>query len=158
MHRETVGGYEFLTMCDAGTGRMMRTERSKEYPTANLVSRRRVLIVDDMAQVRQDLRLLLELTGMIQVVAEAADGRQAIELAQVLRPDVVVMDLAMPVMDGFTATREIKERGSARRIVVLSVHGEAETLQLALEAGADALIVKGAPLETLVNAILITQD
>lgn len=137
---------------------MMRTRRSKEHPTTNSVSRLRVLIVDDMAQVRQDLRLLLELTGMIEIVAEAADGRQAIELAQVLRPDVVVMDLAMPVMDGFIATREIKERGSARRIVVLSVHGEAESLQLALEAGADALIVKGAPLEALVNAIVTTQD
>jgi DNA-binding NarL/FixJ family response regulator len=95
---------------------------------------------------------------MIEVVAEAANGRQAIELAEVLRPDVVVMDLAMPVMDGFTATREIKERGSARRIVVLSIHGEAERLQLALEAGADALVVKGAPLDALVNAILVTQD
>jgi DNA-binding NarL/FixJ family response regulator len=111
-----------------------------------------------MSQVRQDLRLLLELTGMIEIVAEAADGRQAIELAGVLRPDVVLMDLAMPVMDGFTATREIKERGSARRIVVLSVHGEAESLQLALEAGADALVIKGAPLGALVNAILIAQD
>ena len=67
-----------------------------------------MLIVDDSPQVRQELRTLLPLAGDIEIVGEAADGREAIRLAEALRPEVVLMDLEMPVLDGYEATRQIK--------------------------------------------------
>jgi DNA-binding NarL/FixJ family response regulator len=114
----------------------------------------RVLIVDDMPQVRQDLRLLLQLTGELEVVGEAADGQEAIRLAELLRPDVVIMDVEMPILDGLRATRQIKERNLAQRVVILSVHSEPEDAFRAIQAGADAFIQKGAPYSTLIQSIL----
>jgi len=100
----------------------------------------RVLIVDDMPQVRQDLRLLLQLTGEIEIVGEAADGLEAIRQAEALRPDVVVMDLDMPVMDGFEATRQIKARCPACRVVALTFHGDKAARRKAGQAGVDDFI------------------
>jgi DNA-binding NarL/FixJ family response regulator len=114
----------------------------------------RVLIVDDMPQVRRELTQLLTLAGGLESVGHAADGAQAVELARALRPDVVLLDLAMPVMDGFEAARRIKASGSGSRIVVLSVHAEQATRREALQAGADAFVVKGSSLETLLDAIV----
>jgi len=115
--------------------------------------RARVLIVDDMAQVRQDLRTVLTLAGDIEIVGEAANGREAISQAEALRPDMVVMDLEMPVMDGYEATRRIKAACPACRVVALTIHaGEAERQQ-ALQAGMADVVVKGAPLEVLLRAI-----
>ena len=115
--------------------------------------RLRVLLVDDAARVRHELGQLLELTGTVQVVGEAGDGQEAIRLAADLAPDVIVMDLEMPGLDGFEATRRIKARPSAPRVVVLSVHtGDSE--QDAREAGADSFVVKGASYQILLNAIL----
>jgi DNA-binding NarL/FixJ family response regulator len=114
----------------------------------------RVLIVDDMPQVRRELTQLLTLAGGLESVGHAADGAQAVELARALRPDVVLLDLAMPVMDGFEAARRIKASGSGSRIVVLSVHAEQATRREALQAGADAFVVKGSSLETLLEAIV----
>ena len=113
----------------------------------------RVLIVDDMPQVRRELTHLLTLAGGLESVAHAADGAQAVELARALCPDVVLLDLAMPVMDGFEAARRIKASGSGSRIVVLSVHADEATRREALRAGADAFVVKGSSLETLLQAI-----
>ncbi len=113
----------------------------------------RVLIVDDMAQVRQDLRTVLTLAGDIEIVGEAGDGLEAVGQAQALRPEVVVMDLEMPVMDGYEATRRIKALCPACRVVALTIHaGEAERQQ-ALQAGMADVVVKGAPLEVLLRAI-----
>ncbi len=115
---------------------------------------RRVLIVDDTPQVRQDLSLLLQLTGEMEVVGEAANGFEAIGQAEALRPDVVVLDLEMPVMDGYEAAHQIKTRWPACRVIALTVHdGEAER-QTAAQAGVDAFIVKGAPVDALVKAII----
>jgi DNA-binding NarL/FixJ family response regulator len=114
----------------------------------------RVLIVDDVPQVRQELRGLLQLTSELEVVGEAANGLEAISQAKALRPDVVVMDLEMPVMDGFEATRLIKSCGPAPRVVILSVHASPEEQQCAQEAGADGFVVKGASYQILLNAIL----
>ena len=118
----------------------------------------RVLIVDDTSQVRRDLHQFLELTGEIEVVAEAADGHEAIHLATELSPDVIVMDLEMPGMDGFEATRQIKVRQPASRVVILSVHGDAETVKHARSMGADEFVVKAADFKILIDAILGRKD
>ena len=114
----------------------------------------RVLIVDDTPQVRRDLHQFLELTGGIEVVAEAADGQEAVRLAVELSPDVIIMDLEMPGMDGFEATRQIKAQVHAARIVILSMHAGPENVARARFAGADEFIVKGADFQVLISAIL----
>ena len=118
----------------------------------------RVLIVDDMAQVRRDLRTVLPLAGQaaglqLEIVGEAGNGQEAIGQVSTLQPNVVLMDLEMPVMDGYEATRQIKRRWPSCRVVALTVHGYEAAQQQALQAGVDAFIVKGAPVETLVQAI-----
>jgi DNA-binding NarL/FixJ family response regulator len=113
----------------------------------------RVLIVDDVERVRQDLCTFLSLTGNIRVVGEARDGLEAVRLVETLHPQVVLMDLEMPVMDGFEAARQIKALQPSCRVIALSIHeGEAERQQ-ALQAGMTNLIAKGAPLEILLQAI-----
>jgi DNA-binding NarL/FixJ family response regulator len=113
----------------------------------------RVLIVDDMPQVRQDLRLLLQLSNEVEVVGEAANGQEAIRQAGLLNPDVVIMDLEMPIMDGLKATDQIVQMKLSKRVVILSVHSEPEDIQKAKLAGADAFIQKGSPYPALMEAI-----
>ncbi|MEJ2736360.1 MAG: response regulator transcription factor, partial [Anaerolineae bacterium] len=93
------------------------------------------------------------LAGDIEIVGEAADGREAIRLAQALQPDVILMDLEMPVLDGYEATRQIKAVFPSCRVVALTVHGYEAARQKAVQAGADVFLVKGASVETLVQAI-----
>jgi len=114
----------------------------------------RVLLVDDAARVRSELRRLLELSGLIEVAGEAGDGLEAIRLAAQLSPDVILMDLEMPTLDGLEATRQIKALQPAPRVVILSVHARPDEVESAREAGADCYVVKGADYHTLVNAIL----
>ena len=114
----------------------------------------RILLVDDSAQVRQELRTLLSLVGDIEIVGEAADGREAIRLAQALQPDVVLMDLEMPVLDGYEATRQIKTSSPSCRVVALTVHGYEAARQRASQSGVDVFLVKGGSVETLVQAIV----
>jgi two-component system, NarL family, response regulator LiaR len=113
----------------------------------------RVLIVDDVEQVRQDLRTFLTLTGDIEIVGEARNGMEAIRLAKALCPQVVLMDLEMPIMDGYEATRRIKMNDPSRKLIALTIHGTEAERQRAFHAGADDFIVKGAPLERLMEAI-----
>jgi DNA-binding NarL/FixJ family response regulator len=113
----------------------------------------RVLIVDDMEQVRKDLRFLLQVSGEVEVVGEAADGLQAIQQAELLHPDVVVMDLEMPRMSGLQATTEIKRKGLASRVVILSVHSDPQDMSLSIQAGADYFIQKGSSYAELIQAI-----
>jgi DNA-binding NarL/FixJ family response regulator len=114
---------------------------------------RRVLIADDNAQVRQELRTLLPLAGDIEIVGEAADGREAIRLTQTLQPEVVLMDLEMPFLDGYEATRQIKAGFPSCRVVALTVHGYEAARQEASQSGVDVFLVKGVSVETLVQAI-----
>lgn len=120
----------------------------------------RVLVVDDAAQVRQDLTLLLTLARsenaaqQIEVVGQAANGREAVAMAEGLHPEVVLMDLEMPVMDGWEAARQIKARTPACRVIALTVHGYGSARLRSLQAGMDGFCVKGAPVERLVQLIL----
>ncbi len=113
----------------------------------------RVLLVDDHRLMRHGLRTLLENHGGIEVVGEADDGQQAVELADALEPDVIVMDAAMPVMDGLEATLSIKARHPDVRIIGLSMFEEGEMAQRMFDAGADAFLNKAGPSEALVAAI-----
>lgn len=118
----------------------------------------RILIVDDIPQVREDLRTLLTLAGDIEVVGEAINGLDGIRQASAFRPEVVLMDLEMPVLDGYEATRQIKTLDPACRIVALTVHDDEDAWQKAVQSGVDAFVVKGAPLENLVQIILEKEE
>ena len=113
--------------------------------------RPRVLLADDHAVVRFGLRALLELSGM-QVVAEASDGREALRLVEEQRPDVVIMDVTMPGLNGIDATELLLERSPRTRIVILSMHSDSEHVHRAFAAGASAYLLKGAGGEEIVTA------
>jgi DNA-binding NarL/FixJ family response regulator len=116
-------------------------------------TRRRLLIADDNPLVRQELAILLPLAGDIEIVGEAVDGREAIRLAQALQPEVVLMDLEMPILDGYEATRQIKADSPSCRVVALTVHGYEAARQKAMQAGVDLFLVKGVTVESLIQAI-----
>jgi len=113
----------------------------------------RLLIVDDIPQVREDLRTLLALAGDIEIAGVAINGLDGVRQAGAIQPEVVLMDLEMPVMDGYEATRQIKSQNPACRVIALTIHDYREAREKAAQAGVDAYIVKGAPVETLVQAI-----
>jgi pilus assembly protein CpaE len=113
----------------------------------------RLLIVDDVPQVRRELRSLLPLLDDIDIVGEAENGQSAIELAAALRPDVILMDVEMPIMDGLTATCMIKQQCPQCHVIVLSIHDDEAVRAQARLAGADDFIDKGAPLAALLKAI-----
>jgi len=113
----------------------------------------RVLLVDDVEQVRRDLRTVLTLSSEIEIIGEAADGLEATSLAESLNPDVVLMDLEMPVLDGYEATRQIKTRFPSCRVITLTVHDYESARLKAKQSGVDAFLVKGAPVESIVQTI-----
>ena len=114
----------------------------------------RVLLADDGVEVRRDLRTLLSLSGDLEIIGEAADGLEAVRLAASLQPDVVLMDLEMPILNGNEATRQIKALVPACRVVMLTVHDYPLARAAAAESGADAFLVKGAPVENIIQTIL----
>lgn len=116
--------------------------------------KRKVLIVDDTPEVRQDLHQLLELTGLIEIVAEAADGLEAVQQVNALSPDAVVLDLVMPNLDGYEAMRLIKAQIPSIRVIILSAYGSHQEIERVMAAGADGFVMKGDRYEVLVNAIL----
>ncbi len=113
-----------------------------------------VVLADDQDLVRSGLRALLEARG-ITVAAEAAHGRAAVEAARAHRPDVVVMDIRMPVMDGIAATREIVAAGLPTRVLVLTTYDLDEYVYEALRAGAGGFMLKASPPDRLVDAIRV---
>ena len=112
----------------------------------------KVLIVDDRTQAREGLKALLATALPLQVVGEAADGREAMHLIKARQPDVVLMDASMPVMDGLEATRLVKAQWPQIRVIVLTIHTALRAEALA--AGADAFLVKGCPAGELLAAIM----
>lgn len=113
----------------------------------------RILIADDHAVLRLGLKTLLGAEPDMDVIGEAEDGRVAIDKAQALKPDVVVMDIAMPNLNGLEATREIKTRGLECQIVILTVHAQERYLFPVLQAGASGYVLKNAADTELVQAI-----
>lgn len=114
----------------------------------------RVVIADDQAVVRGGLRLILE-AHHIQVVGEAPDGRAAVQAARELKPDVVLMDIRMPVLDGIEATRQLISEPSGTKVLVLTTYGIDEYVYEALRAGAAGFILKTEPPERLVEAVRV---
>ena len=115
----------------------------------------RVLIADDEALVRAGFRLLVEYADDLEVVGEAATGAQAVNQARALRPDVVLMDIRMPVMDGIEATRVLLERANGPRILIVTTFDDDEHVFAALRSGASGFVLKDTPPEQLIEAIRI---
>ena len=113
----------------------------------------RVVLVDDHSVVRAGLKAVLGATPDITVVGEASEGREAVDLVARVKPDVVVMDLSMPGVDGVAATKEIVASGLGTRVIILSMHAEEDYLVPAMEAGASGYLVKTNADRELVNAI-----
>jgi two-component system, NarL family, response regulator LiaR len=113
----------------------------------------RVMIVDDHAVVREGLRTFLELQDGIEVVGEAADGEQAVARAAELEPDVILMDLVMPHLDGIEAMRELRRRASPSRVIVLTSFLDEERLMPALQAGAAGYLLKDVEPAELARAV-----
>lgn len=113
----------------------------------------RILLADDHSVVRAGLRALIDAEPDMAVIGEADDGAAALAMAQASRPDLVVMDLSMPQLNGLEATRQLRERVPTARVLMLSVHEEASYLHYALEAGAAGYVLKRAAAEALIGAI-----
>ncbi len=117
----------------------------------------RVLLADDHAVLRSGLRALLNLEPDMEVVGEASNGREAIELGQTLKPDVIVMDISMPEMDGLAAAKAIHEIGIPCHIVILTVHAEEDYLFQTLQMGASGYVLKSSADTELMDAIRAAQ-
>ncbi|MGQ0649381.1 MAG: response regulator transcription factor [Gemmatimonadaceae bacterium] len=113
----------------------------------------RVVLVDDHAVVRAGLKAVLGSAKDIEVIGEASNGREAIALIERTKPDVAVMDLSMPEMDGREATIEIVKAGTGTRVLILTMHAEEEYLLAALQAGVAGYVVKSAADRDLVTAV-----
>jgi len=119
-------------------------------------TRLRILLADDHVTVRQGLKMLIDSQDDMTVVSEASDGTAAVEQARTLRPDVVVMDISMPGMNGLVATRTLKRIQPDSVIVILTRHGDDAYLQELLRAGADGYVLKQSAASELLQAIRAT--
>lgn len=117
------------------------------------MNRTRILLIDDQALFREALRTLLSLQAGLEIVGEAATGAEAVELVRQLHPDLVLMDLRMPVMGGVEATRRVREASPDTRVLVLTTFHEDTEIFDALRAGASGYLLKDTPSEKLVEAI-----
>lgn len=132
----------------------MRLRRDpRESGGRRMPDRIRVLIAEDLTVVREGTRHILERAGDMQVVGEAADGWEAVAIAERLRPDVVIMDIAMPRLSGIEATRRIKAARPEVGVLVLTVHGEDQYVFALLEAGAAGYLLKDVHATDLVGAV-----
>jgi DNA-binding NarL/FixJ family response regulator len=113
----------------------------------------RIVVADDQPLVRAGIRRVVETDHELDVVGEAADGHEAVALTRALRPDVVLMDIRMPILDGIEATSRLVEEGTDSRIVILTTFGLDEYVLKALRAGASGFVLKEAPPEEILAAI-----
>jgi len=114
-----------------------------------------VAIVDDSAAVRMSLRSMLKLDPRLTLVAEAENGSAAIAMVEEHRPDVVLIDITMPVLDGIEATRIITSKFPGIRVIVLTAHSSESIAAKAFKAGASHLLTKGCSAEEIIDAIMI---
>jgi DNA-binding NarL/FixJ family response regulator len=122
-------------------------------PTKTSTNRLRILIVDDVPQVLEDLGILLELDPAYEIVGKAGSGQEAIQLAQSLKPDVVLMDLEMPGVNGYEAARDIKTFCPSSLIAAHTIHTHIEDRRRAMDCGFDLFIEKGTSLDMVLNNI-----
>jgi DNA-binding NarL/FixJ family response regulator len=115
----------------------------------------RVLLADDQELVRAGFRMILETQADIEVVGEAGDGVEAVTATRRLRPDVVLMDIRMPNLDGLQATKQVMATGSRSRILILTTFDLDEYVYQALAAGASGFLLKNAPPEQLIDAVRV---
>jgi DNA-binding NarL/FixJ family response regulator len=113
----------------------------------------RILLADDHTVVREGIRMLLESRGDFEVIAQASDGREAVKLAGEQHPDVVLMDISMPILNGLTATRQIVKQYPDVKVLVLTMHEDHEAVSQILKAGASGYIVKKSAASDLFGAI-----
>ena len=113
----------------------------------------RILLADDHGVVRKGLRFLLERQPGIVVIGEAADGREAVQLAEVANPDIAIVDIAMPLLNGIEATAHIVKRNPRTNVIVLSMHSDEDYILSALNAGAKGYLLKESAEEDLVQAV-----
>jgi len=113
----------------------------------------RILLADDHTVMRRGLRALLERQSGFEVVAEAADGREAVDSAAALNPDVAVIDIGMPNLNGIEAARRITEKRPETAVVILSMHADESYVLRALNSGARGYLLKDSPEDDLINAI-----
>ncbi len=118
----------------------------------------RVLLADDQALVRGGFRMILEARDDFEVVGEAANGAEAVELAQRAQPDVILMDVRMPVLDGVEATRRLVASGSPARVLILTTFDLDEYVHAAIRAGASGFLLKDVEPEELVAAVRVVAD
>ena len=112
-----------------------------------------VLLVEDHTLVRQGLRLLIEANGDIEIVGEAKTGREAVQMNSDLRPEVIVMDIAMPLLNGLHATRQILKAFPASKVLILSAHSDLEYVEQVVKAGAMGYLIKQSSGEVVAKAI-----
>ena len=113
----------------------------------------RLLIVDDKPQVRRELHLLLGLCAELEIAGEASNGLEAVKKTRDLHPDVVLLDLEMPVLDGYEAARQIKTQWPACWVAAFSIYSYCEARYKAFQSGVDVFIEKGAPLSEILQKI-----
>jgi two-component system, NarL family, response regulator DegU len=112
----------------------------------------RLLLADDHRMVRQSMRRAMEDAGF-EVVGEAADGEEAVRLAGELAPDVVLMDVSMPVLDGVEATRQVRDGDDRPQVVMLTMHADADVVRRAIKAGAVGYLTKDCSIDEVVEAV-----
>jgi two-component system, NarL family, response regulator NreC len=122
------------------------------------MSKIRVILADDHTVIRSGLKLLLERQPDIEVVGEADDGRQALDLVERLEPDVAVLDIAMPVLNGIEATRQLADRHPGVAVVILSMHSDEGYVVRALKSGARAYLLKDSAEADLIRAVRAARD
>jgi two-component system response regulator NreC len=121
------------------------------------VSKIRILICDDHTLFVEGIKAMLRTEPLLEVVGTARDGRQAVELARELKPDLLLMDVSMPDMNGFDATRRVRALDPSLKILILSMHDDEDLVARCLEAGAAGYLMKDAPVSQLLYAIETVQ-
>jgi DNA-binding NarL/FixJ family response regulator len=158
------GGFQFRSLAPLGlkgfgalvpAWDLVWDEASPAAPAPDQAQLTSVVLIDDEELVREGLKLILDAEPDLRVIGEADNGRRGLELIERLQPDVALMDIQMPVLDGLAATAELSKRGCNTRVVVLTTFDYDENVVRALQAGASAFLLKNAPRAQLATAVRV---